>query len=147
MLGSFGSHGGSVASGTFINCVAGAFSFGFEGLAGEPSGIFVDCIGEDLSFGGHGTVSGSVSGQFYRCWLKASSWKGQMAGRMEDCRWEADLTLLDGARVYDCAVAGAITNSGSGNVRLAHNRCRSLLLGNLTNLIGTAYNVIDTDID
>lgn len=145
---SFGSHGSSVASGSFINCVAGAFSFGFEGAPGEPSGVFVDCIGSSSSFGGHvGGASGSVSGQFVRCWLNASSWGGQMAGRMEECRWGADVTMLAGAALYGCTVSAAITNSGSGNVRVAGNRCRALVLGNLTNLISTAYNVIDSDVN
>lgn len=53
--GSFCSGVGSVAAGTFLDCVAGSYSFGGEGTA---SGKFVNCEGTNNCFGGIGTASG-----------------------------------------------------------------------------------------
>jgi hypothetical protein len=52
---------GSIASGTFTNCVGGEGSFGC-GDGGEASGQFTNCTAHIDSFGGYGgTLSGTLS--------------------------------------------------------------------------------------
>jgi hypothetical protein len=56
---------GVTASGTFVDCVGGVYSFGasfMTSLDGVASGTFIDCVGGDASFGG-----GIASGTFTRC--------------------------------------------------------------------------------
>jgi len=50
-------------SGTFINCIGGAYSFG-GGASGSANGTYTDCVGGASSFGGFG---GSAGGTFTNC--------------------------------------------------------------------------------
>ncbi|MBP7830615.1 MAG: hypothetical protein KA248_11930 [Kiritimatiellae bacterium] len=138
---SFGSHLGSYASGTFINCHAGAMSFGMDG---HCSGTFINCRGGLRSFGGN---DDDITGSLFHCWMDSDTWRGQFGGRMEGCRWGAGIMVADGAVIYDSTVAGAVTNSGSGSCRIAHVRCQALDLGPMVNAIATPYNVVDADVE
>jgi len=142
--GCFGSSQGTEASGLFVGCIAGAMSFGFEG---DASGKFINCVGGLYSFGGRGTPQGQVSGWFYNCWLNSSTWGGWLSGRMEGCRWGDDVSVLDGAKVYDSTIAGTIIGIDSGNCKIAHVRCQGMSLGSVTNRIGVPHNVVDSDVD
>ena len=53
---SFGGGSGGIASGTFINCEGGTYSFGGQSIA---SGTFIDCKAGNNSFGAFGTASGN----------------------------------------------------------------------------------------
>lgn len=76
------SFGNENASGRFVNCTAGNFSF--AGQAGTASGTFIDCTAGVESFGGS---YGLASGTFLRC--KAGNWsfgtRGEASGRFTEC--------------------------------------------------------------
>lgn len=83
----FGGSGG-VASGRFVDCVAGDTSFGSEGIA---SGTFVDCVGGEVSFGGallDFLPPGIASGRFERCEAGDYSFGavGTASGTFRDCK-------------------------------------------------------------
>jgi hypothetical protein len=98
---SSGSSGGSKASGQFYNCQAGIESFGSNGsssgVGGDisyASGYFVDCCGGSFSFAGH--AKAYKTGKFIRCVLQGDNATGFAAndegplvenGLMEDCTW------------------------------------------------------------
>jgi hypothetical protein len=71
-VGGTGSFAGSIsnstgiASGTFVNCIGGANSFGSGGSgAGSASGTFINCTSGDASFGSG--FNGTSSGIFINC--------------------------------------------------------------------------------
>ena len=68
-------------SGTFINCTAGAFSFG--GYYGIVSGTFKDCTGGTYSFG----FFGNTSGTFINCTAGSGSFgfNAITSGIFKDC--------------------------------------------------------------
>ena len=74
--GAFG--GGGTASGTFTNCVAGAYGFGsFTGSGGIFSGTANNCTAGDKGFGGAG---GTLSGQLYYCRLTSGNFETVSTG-------------------------------------------------------------------
>jgi len=78
---SFGSSSTSIESGTFVNCSAGAYSFGANGTA---SGNFYTCISGDRGFGSN---TGIASGNFYNCIAGFASFgtAGSMTGVAHQC--------------------------------------------------------------
>ena len=83
-------------SGTYINCKAGKFSFGFNGVA---SGTFTNCQGEWSSFGANGTASGT----FTNCQGEQYSFgdSGTKSGTFRFC-------ILSGSNFGPPAVGGTI---------------------------------------
>lgn len=68
--------------GTYRDCIAGFASFGCSGAA---SGTFIDCTGGDYSFGGY---YGDASGTFMRCTGGSYSFgasHGKASGAFSDC--------------------------------------------------------------
>jgi hypothetical protein len=145
---------GSTASGTFIRCTGGQDSFG---SAGTASGTFIDCLGTGWSFGGTRSGSGQATGTFRNCtyqnddgtaFFPTHSWGGALSGRMESCKWRANLTLANGAVLYDSTILGTISGSGAfGSCKVVHTRARGLSLSPLTNDIDAPNNVVDTDME
>lgn len=77
---SFGGAGG-IASGTFIKCLGSSFSFGTQG--GTASGVFIDCESGNASFG----YFGIANGYFLRCTAPSSSFAygGEASGTFIEC--------------------------------------------------------------
>ncbi len=86
-------------SGTFTNCTAGPYSFGFREVT---SGTFTDCVAGDYSFGGQTTASGTftrctggdflfgtteASGTFIDCVAgeRSYAYQGDASGTFIDC--------------------------------------------------------------
>lgn len=80
VVGGFRLFDGSVASGTFINCSGGTFSFASGGTA---SGTFIDCTATDESF----ARSGIASGVFINCKSGDTSFGafGTASGTFKNC--------------------------------------------------------------
>lgn len=71
--------GGGTASGTFIRCSGGGYSFGGGGVyAKTASGYFEDCVGGTFSFAG--SVNGKKSGTFVSCSIRT----GEVIGGASD---------------------------------------------------------------
>jgi hypothetical protein len=170
---SWGGDGG-IASGTFTNCICTGDGFGSQ--SGTASGIFTDCVANGSSFGGNGGTAsgtftrcscpgseafagdaGTASGTFIDCQFSGSSWDGTFTGLMDGCRWEVTgtnktaLKVGSGARVYNCTLIGtgtgkSIDAASAINAKIAHCRMNKGIGTNVTNDIGTPYNVDDPDI-
>jgi hypothetical protein len=189
-------HAGT-ASGTFVNCTAGAESFAADG--GTFSGTAYGCVGGQYSFAGksgstlsgkcydchvpdgYGFASaGTLTGEVYRCTttllafglINATGASSKVVGctllnavlgpfiggLMERCIIETTgansdaAKVADGARIYDCTLiatgTGKSVNADSAvNAAIAHCRMNKGIDANVTNDIGTPYNVDDTDIE
>lgn len=87
---------GYISSGTFINCVGGANSFGTA--AGIASGAFIDCIAGNDSFG----YSGTASGIFNNCVATGTSFgsPGTFSGTCTSC--VSDLYGTVSGKLYFC---------------------------------------------
>jgi len=147
---------------TFIDCVAGDYSFG---SGGEAAGVFKGCVGGKGSFGGDG---GIATGKFQRCVLGyknngtltegVESWGGEFMGKMEGCVWkvtglnEHALEVNTGAKVFSSTLIAnnggeAIFTSSPVDITVAQCRLNKKIPNSIINNIATAYNVVDTDID
>ena len=165
---------GAVAGGNYIRCRARENSFGSgtsePGFSGRFSGYAEDCYAGPLSFGALIAGDGKVTGTLRRCTVSGTGnqdagWRLEGA-RIYGCRLPVGvlnvhaLTLLDSSSVvYDSEVI--VNASGTGvpvyaasslNVRAAHCRFNNAdndadgIHANVTNLIGTPYNVVDDDV-
>lgn len=154
----------AAASGVFIRCIGGIRSFGAS-TSGVASGKFIDCVGDTQSFGGGS--AGTATGHFLRCRLGVAtgysialgvtSWGGTFTGLMEDCFWKVTgansiaLRVGASARVYNSTLIGtgsakSIDADSAINAKIAHCRLNLGIGSNVTNDIGTPYNVEDTDL-
>jgi hypothetical protein len=169
--------GNGLASGTFKNCHGGNDSFGGSSSSDGFTGTAHDCTADGYGFGAlkftgeayncHATlaafgvngVASTASAVMVGCTLMNSGYNiDQWEGRMERCTIEITAANTDavvvgsGARIYDCTLiatgTGKSVNAGSAvNAVVAHCRMNNGLGANVTNDIGTPYNVDDTDID
>jgi len=128
-----------IASGTFINCTAGDWSFGRL----QASGTFINCTGDNLSFGAYGTAdgkfiactggsnsfggsgTGTASGTFTDCTGNDASFGGLggvASGTFTDCtgnRWAfgGNGGTAAGGKFYHCiGGASSFTTTGSPTV-------------------------------
>jgi hypothetical protein len=115
---SFGQQG--TASGTFINCTGGAYSFG-ENIA---SGTFTNCIAGGQSFGA--SSGNTASGTFMNCTAGDQSfgYQGTASGTFTNCTggsgaFGGDGGTLSGKLFYCRLTSGMFTTvSGAGITRL-----------------------------
>jgi len=136
----FGSTNGSVASGTFIRCKGGAYSFG-SSAGGNPTtatGTFTDC-----------EVTNVIS------------YNGTFTGTMRRCRFVCTgsnnnaLNVGTGAKIFDSTLIAtgtgeSITASSAATIQLAGCRMNKSINSNVSNSLGTlteSFNLIDSDID
>jgi len=155
----FGSYYGT-ASGNFINCTGGNYAFGGE--YGTASGNFSNCTGGNYAFGGYYSTA---SGTFRNCTggsdafggnysitnlakLKdcsmTGSWTSSFSGRMENCRWEAGISLDANARIYRSTFKGTV-NLNYSAAGIAHSAMQGL-----TNAGSAAFNsdnLVDADVN
>lgn len=149
---SFGGSSGSfaTASGTFNHCIGAAYSFGGQNL-GTASGTFRHCFGGLNSFGG------TMSGTMINCDIVATEWGGTITGTVDGCRVKLSGTdkhaavVGAGGRIYNCTLLATGTGksvyaAGAVNAKVAHCRLNKGIDLNVTNDVGTPYNVDDTDI-
>lgn len=131
-----------VFSGEAYYCKAGANSFGsgVRGTSTEPkfSGVLFGCVIE-----GDGSY-----GESFQC----------EGGRIENCRIvmaaanQHAIILTDGnTRVYNSTListgtCNSIYAASAKNVVATHCRMNAAIHGNVTNLIGTPYNVVDSNV-
>ena len=118
---SFGANG--TASGTFTNCTGGIYAFGGYGTA---SGAFINCTGGGLAFGGGG---GTASGTFTNCTGGAFAFGGSYgtaSGIFRNCIGDmyafggSNGTTTDGS-FYGCHMTG---NSYTATFRGRMEDCR-----------------------
>lgn len=160
--GSFGVEA-SVA-GTFYNCHAGSNSFaGNSGLGsylGIFSGIAYGCSATENSFGAGDEATEYMSGIMKGCRVTGLQNTLRLTGgSIDDCYFTATaddtdcLTLLDSnSKIYNSTLiatgTGKSINAGSAlNVVSAHNRMNLGLGANVTNLVTTPYDVVDSNIE
>jgi hypothetical protein len=157
---------------TFLRCRGGANCFACNIESGENggfSGYAEDCIAGPGSFGGSGNSAAlsSLSGTLVRCTVTGSVEPWRLTGAtIRDSLLTVTttnkngVTLLDSnSKIYNSTIL--VNAAGNGvpvhaasarNVRVAHCRFNNAdtdadgLHANVTNLIGTPYNVIDDDI-
>lgn len=157
---SFGGGTGILASGNFYNCVGSDNCFaGAAVTGGTASGVFVNCVGGTNCFGSGGTTAGTMSGLMLNCRMTGHM-RINLTGKIENMRIEATVantTALQIAStstgaVYNCTLIGTGTGvslaeiSGTPTIKVAHCRFNKGMSVNITNSIGTPYNVDDTDI-
>lgn len=165
---------GASAGGNYIRCRSGGNSFGSgtteAGHAGIFSGYAEDCVAEALSFGAKIGPNGKITGTLRRCTVSTTNaqdagWHLESA-EIYGCRFVVGVTgvhtftLLDSASViYD--TEALVLEAGTGvpiyaasarSVKACHCRFNNAdndadgLHANVTNLIATPYNVVDSDI-
>lgn len=104
-----GSFNANFTVGSFYDCTAGRFSFGFNNSAG---GLFKNCIGSNSSFGS----GGNASGLFYNCIGGSGSFGGEggnLLGKLYFCQLlEGQFTTVSGSgRTYYCIDGDGNTNN------------------------------------
>jgi len=116
-------------AGTYTDCEAGNYAFGFGGTA---SGTFRDCTGGIYSFGGAGTApgvfrrcrggnysfagSGLASGDFYDCEMTGTAWGGTLSGTIEGSHWGALVSVNAAGKVLRSTVAGVFRHDGNAEI-------------------------------
>jgi hypothetical protein len=171
----FGSFGRMGFSGVAYGCFGGQYSFaGRSGaiLSGEcydchvPGGqgfaalgtLTGACYGCSTTVGGFGISNATGAGsKMIGCTIFNATYGLLCGGLMERCTIEVAasnshcITVVDGARVYDCTLIASGTGmsvaaSSNVHVRIAHCRMNNGIGTNVTNDIEAPCNVVDADI-
>jgi hypothetical protein len=153
---------GCPCAGTFVHCRGGSICFGgSQGkVYGSFTGVAIDCEASGDSFGA-GWSDSRCTGRLERCRITgigdAMFCNGailkdcyiQVTGTNKHC---IDLSSDAGTtKIYDSTLIAngsgdSIYAGGAKNVIAAHCRLNKAINANVTNLIATPYNVIDSDI-
>jgi len=153
---------GKTVAGNFYRCKGGNDCFGgFSLTSNYPtfSGYAEDCLGYQYSFAA-GNSNNTCSGEFVNCrfidqaenWFLTGAVLRRCFSQVKSGITRANIALLDGnSKIYDCEfytplASTCIWAAAAQNVVAAHNRMNQGYHANVTNLIGTSYDVIDTDI-
>lgn len=149
---SFARHG--LFSGIARNCSSGILSFGVVQFNGKAYG----CQASGSSFGGSTVLN---TGQLYDCRLIDRPSILRWGGYMRNCLLEknsgtAGFIEVDDSsgapKFYGCTIisngseAPIFPLTASENIRMAHCRLNNNVDAGITNLIGSGYNVVDSDV-
>ena len=131
--GSGGFAGSAIASGTFIDCIGGIGCFAGANNPGQATGIFLRCTAGDYSFGFYGGGAACCSGTFIDCEAGGGSFTGNCTGTFLRCKAGTNSFGFggssggtpyhsDGGRFVDCLGGdGCFGGAASGS----YLRCRA----------------------
>ena len=136
---------------------------GIVNVTNSMDGVLEDCEAGERGFcGGNGTLASKLVRCNFRKNddLSADLWRGkEFSGEMHDCIWnitgagETALMVVAGAKIYNSTItcdvgtgASIVSAGGAINISYAHCRINVAVDVNITNNIGTPYNVVDSDV-